>query len=222
MSDKMEGVFVPLKRESAAGRQHLHTLTAGAWLPFVVSLITGFIFGLVALVLAWQFRARSPLTWASVTAVLAMGLTWYQHQQHWFSLTKLEEVTGLDINRDGVVGDPAQLPPERKVHVSLEEIDSEGGNHTRYFDLPNESRMEELAIGLMIQHRPFTHREWSGAQGIFSDAEFRDLRRLLLQRGLIKPASEKDARQGFMLTLAGRKVLEQFLPEAPSPTGEMA
>jgi hypothetical protein len=44
----------------------------------------------------------------------------------------------------------------------------------------------------------------------------------LIKHELIRLASDKDPRQGFHLTLAGRKMLEQFLPDAPSPTGELA
>ena len=223
MTDKMEGVFVPLKRESPAGRQHLHTLTAGAWLPFMQSVITGFIAGLVTLVLAWLFRARSIWTWGGVTGVLAWGLTWYQHQRHWFSLTALEQATGLDLNRDGVIGDPRQVPPERIITVRMEEVNSDGAWHQQRFDLPaTETQMEELAVGILLQHRTFTHREWTGSAAPFSDAEFRDLRRELVKRELIRLTSDKDPRQGFKLTLAGRKMLEQFLPDAPSPTGDLA
>jgi hypothetical protein len=82
--------------------------------------------------------------------------------------------------------------------------------------------MEELAVGILLQHRTFTHREWTGSAAPFSDAEFRDLRRELVKRELIRLTSDKDPRQGFKLTLAGRKMLEQFLPDAPSPTGDLA
>jgi hypothetical protein len=221
MTDKMEGIFVPLKRESPSGRQHLHTLTAGAWLPFMVSIITGSIAGVITLVLASDLRARSPWSWTATIAVLAWGLTWLQHMKHWFSLTRLEEVTHMDINRDGVIGDPAQVPPERIIHVRMEETKADGAWHQQRFDLPaTAAQMEELAIGLMQQGRQFTNREWTGTSAPFSISEFQQLRRELIRRDLIKMSSDKDARQGYVLTLAGRKMLEQFLPDAPSPTGE--
>jgi hypothetical protein len=223
MTDKLEGsIFVPLKRESPAGRQHLHTLTAGAWLPFMVSIITGLICGVITLVLASDLRARSPWAWTSTIAVIAWGLTWLQHMKHWFSLTRLEEVTRLDLNQDGVIGEPQKIPSERVIHVRMEEVNNDGAWHQQRFDLPATSeQMEELAIGLMHQGLPFTRREWAGPNAPFSDAEFRELRRELIKRELVKMTSDHDARQGIKLTLAGRKMLEQFLPDAPSPTGEL-
>jgi hypothetical protein len=224
MTDKMEGVFVPLKRESPAGRQHLHTLTAGAWLPFMQSIITGFIAAMVTLVLTYNLRARSPWLWSGSLGVIAWGLTWLQHQRHWFSLTSLEQATGLDLNRDGVIGEPAQVPEKRIIHIRMEQIGLDKSWHQVDFDLPaaiTEAQMEELSIGILLQHQSFAHREWTGKDGPFSDGEFRDLRRELIKREMIRLTSDKDAHQGFHLTLAGRKMLEQFLPDAPSPIGQM-
>ena len=223
MTDKLEGsIFVPLKRESPAGRQHLHTLTAGAWLPLVQSFSTAIISGVITLVLTYDLRARSPWSWASAVAVIAWGVTWLQHQRHWFSLTALEEVTHLDLNRDGVIGEPAQVPPERIIHVRMDEV-QDGAFRQQRFDLPaTDTQMEELAIGILIQRRPFTHREWTGPSAPFTDPAFRSLRNELVRRELIKPASGADVRKGYMLTLAGRKLLSQFLPDAPSPIGELA
>jgi hypothetical protein len=198
--------------------QHLYTLTAGAWLPFMQSIITGFIAGMVALVIAFLCRAQSPWGWAAAIGVITWGLTWLQHQRHWLNLTSFEQATGLDLNRDGVIGRPTQVYAERTIHVRVEEVNSDGAWHQRRFDIPaTQTQMDELANGILLQHRSFTQREWTGADMPFSDAEFRELRKELIKREMIKLASDKDPRQGYHLTLAGRKMLEQFLPDAPSP-----
>jgi hypothetical protein len=223
MANRVDGVFVPIQRESPAGRQHLHTLTAGAWLPFLQSSLTGVITSTVVVVIAYALRARFPWSWGGALGVIAWALTWYQLQKHWFSLTALEQVTGLDINRDGVIGDPDQVPESRIIHVRMDETTKAGHFHQVRFDLPASStQMQELAIGVLQEGRPFTHREWTGAGAPFSDAEFRALRNEMIRRELMAPASGKDARQGYVMTDAGRQVLESFLPDAPSPTQETA
>jgi hypothetical protein len=222
MGDNVEGVFVPIKRESPAGRQHLHNLTAGAWLPIVQSFFTGFVSGMLTLVIASVLRARSPWNWVAGVFAVAWALAWFQHEKHWFSLTALEQVTGIDLNRDGVIGAPQSVPEERIIHVHMDEIKGGSYSQTR-FDLPaSESQMEELAIGILLQGKSFSHRKWTvGKDAPFSDDEFRKLRREFIQRELVQVAKGSNASQGFILTAAGEKLLKEFLPEAPSPTGEL-
>jgi hypothetical protein len=135
-------------------------------------------------------------------------------------LTKLEEVSHLDFNRDGIIGDPGQsrIPEERIIHIHEDEVKDNGHFEQHRYTLPaTESQMEELAIGILREDRPFAQREWIGSRRPFSDTEFRLLRNEMIRRGLLAPSSDKDSRQGFVLTVAGRKVLKEFLP---SPTGK--
>jgi HK97 family phage portal protein len=90
---------------------------------------------------------------------------------------------GLDLNGDGWIGRPGYGQPARgrfapALHVQVDEVTSEG--HVRVsklFDLPAaQSQLEELAEGLLRQHRPFTFREWTGKGKTFSDDQFEALR----------------------------------------------
>jgi hypothetical protein len=214
---EVPGVFVPIKRESPQGRQHLHTMEAGAWLPFAMATLTGLIFGVVSLALASLWRARHPWNWGISVSVIAMGFTWLQLIRHWFSLTALEEVTGLDLNRDGVVGEPEKQAFEdnpRVIKVHLDETKQDGHWQQTRFELhATDDQMRLLAEGMLELERPFTVREWCGAGRPFSGEEFARLRSEMIRNGLIEQASEKDPRRGYLLTKAGTALLADYLEE---------
>jgi hypothetical protein len=211
-------IFVPIERESPAGRQHLHTLTAGAWLPFMQASMGGFITFMVIGICGSVWRMRSPWSWGAVFGSLVWGFAWMALSRHWFSLTSLEQVTGIDLNRDGFIGTPPAAPvQDRTVHVRLSET-SKGNLHETRFDLPATfEQLHALADGLM-RGNTLSERNWTGAGRPFSINEFRVLRTEMYKRGLIGLSSPKDGRQGYELTRAGMAVMRQVL--SPPPGGE--
>ena len=91
-----------------------------------------------------------------------------------------------------------------EVHVDLYQ-----GNKSTHFDLPvSPAKLQVLASGL-LSGRPFAERPW---QTVFSSNEFRTLRGVMKDKGLIVPVSEKDARQGYVLSEAGRQFMRDLLP----------
>ena len=185
--------------------------------------MTGIIVFLVFLAMALTWRWRNPWSWAVITGALAWGFTWWQLVTHWFSLTKLEEVTGLDLNRDGVIGEPEEgwtpsAPTTednpRVIQVHLNEV-KEGGHWQQVrFELhATDEQMMMLAEGLLELERPFTVREWCGAGRPFSGEQFARLRAEMLQNELLVLASEKDPRRGYVLTKAGMALLTDFLTQ---------
>jgi hypothetical protein len=213
--DRTGTYFVPLPRESPAGRQHLHTVQAGAWLPLAQAVITGMILGLAALVIVWVFRARNPWTWGAGVFAISCSTTWLQHQRHWFSLTKLENLTGLDLNGDQTIGSRQEYePPE--VRVRLSEVSEVGHWREQTFSLPvTIDQLQELAEGITTG-RPFSEREWCGKGKPFSINQFRQLRIELLKRGCVA-VDPNDARQGFTWTRAGAALIR----EMASPTSRL-
>ena len=215
------GVFIPIQRESPKGRQHLHTMEAGAWLPFVQASLTGIILGVVILVCAFTWRWQDPWSWGAIIGALSWGITWMALQRHWFSLTALEEVTGLDLNRDGVIGEnqgagPAPLQPEdnpRIIQVRLNETRSNGHlvAQRRYEIHASDKQMAALAKGLIEDNRPFTVREWCGDGRPFSGVQFSRLRAEMMRAELLEMKSDKASQRGFVLTPAGEDFLTEFL-----------
>ena len=207
---------------SQSDRRYLHTLTAGAWLPVVQSLITGIIVFVLVLVIGLMFRFRSPWAWSVVIGGLAVVMTWFILAKHWYKLTDLETWTGIDFNRDGVIGDYLPNPTRRdEVRVYVSEITAAGhvtGNQ-KIIDFPcSGEQLQQLAEGL-LNGVPLAERGWTGAGRPFSTAGFRSVRAELIKRGLVALASDKDTRRGYVLTVAGRNILARLLEElSPSPT----
>jgi hypothetical protein len=207
-NQQAERVFIPLPRESAAGRQYLHTTTAGGWLPLIQATISGIITGAAVIVLAFVFRARDPWQWAGGAAVITWALTWLQLQRHWFNLTR----TGLDLNRDSVTGNQDNHGPE-EVRVRLSEVKENGHFQEHIFNLPGDlDQMQTLAEGL-TNGQPFSERLWTGAGRPFSVNQFKALRSELIKRGLLSLANSKDPRQGYNLTRVGLAFMRGFIQE---------
>ena len=112
-----------------------------------------------------------------------------------------------DVDIDKMIALELASHPDQlkgKVHVDLHE-----GYKSTHFDLPvSPAKLQVLASGL-LSGRPFAERPW---KTVFSSNEFRTLRGVMKDKGLIVPVSEKDARQGYTLSDAGRKFMRDVLP----------
>jgi len=201
----------------------LHTLEAGAWLPGVQSAISGVLAFVVVLAVALSGRWRSAFTWSVVAGVVASGLTWLYLVRHWLSLTGLERLTGLDLDNDGIIGEPKNAESSiQEIRVRVSEV-TEGGNYKEsIYALPLDSgQLSALAAG-MAEGLPLAESAWCGRGRPFSQREFRTLRAELTRRGLVALANPKDARQGYILTVAGRHVMAGIIESClPSPTEQV-
>lgn len=215
-------------QQKVSGQAYLHTREAAAYVPLLQSVFTGFLLALlvfIGLLLARVF-ILDALLWALVAWVLVVAAVWIGLQFHWFSLTNLERLTGLDINRDGVIAAPPASPARetrRTVQVlDIREVTPNGHLKitTARFDAP-EWKLVALAQGLLAG-KPFAERQWTGENGPFSQSEFDRLRAEMLQRGLLRQKSVKSKTQGYELTPAGRAVMQDFASRSPTPppTGE--
>ncbi len=210
-----ETVYVPTPQPS--NRQYLHTTTAGAWLPLAQATITGAILGLAVLVIGLMMRTRHPENIALVVGLLTWAATWLLLQRHWYSLTDLEKLTGIDLDGNGTVGRTRTEPPP-EVRVRISEVKDDGHFQQNVISLPASlDQLQTLAAGLLAGD-PFSERTWTGSGRPFSVNEFRALRTELLKRGLLAVASPKDARQGYVLTAVGRQGMRCFMPDSPTPT----
>lgn len=97
------------------------------------------------------------------------------------------------------------------VHIEVWETPT----RTTYFDLPAAKQQLEVLAASLINGGTFSERRWTGRTRPFSITQFRELRDVMLERKIIQQVSDKDPRQGYVLTLAGRAMMKRFLP---SPT----
>lgn len=197
-------------------KEFLHTFTAGAMLPLVQASITALIIGVSVLVIeVYMFDALDPFRVTIPATVIAWVATWLISVRRWFTLTNIERVVNLDINHDGQIGETKRAPV-KVVRVQIDRIRENGHiQQQSIIDLPiGEQELTTLARGLM-NHIPFSEKRWTGEGNLFSIDEFRALRSELIRRELLTLANEKDRRQGYTLTEAGRALMQQM---AASPT----
>ena len=198
---------------SYSEKQFLHTQTAAVIVPLMQSAVTGLIVLVVSIVLAYKLNARDLFTWPLVFGVVAFGGMWFLLTRRWISLTNIERMTGIDINRDGHVGTPKQATAPTVIR--FERV--EAGRYTsRDIRLSASDKvLNQLADGF-THGRPFTEREWTGAGKPFSSDGFRALRSEMLKAGLIEQKSEHDPRQGFQLTEDGEAWRKKYASTFPN------
>ena len=188
-------------------RSYLHTVTAGAVLPLIQAGVSALAAGTLMLFLLSSARTRTMFTWSGVVMVIVFILTWLYLQRHWLTLTA-EQITHLDLNQDGVIGEPET--------VRIEVTDrSDNAWHQSTYDFPaSKEQMEILAEGV-IAGTGFKEAYWTGAGAPFSQTKFRKLMAYLLNKGLIELVNEKSANQGYRLSVHGRPVFEHLAPPPP-------
>lgn len=121
---------------------------------------------------------------------------------------RVEEATGLDLNRDGHVGQPA-----RRVRL---EVSEDNGRHESYLDLPVDlDKLVPFARGVLAG-RPTSEREWTGSDGLLDQGQYRELRDELLLLGLSRWNNEAHKNQGWALTRKGEAVFRE-LAKTPLP-----
>jgi hypothetical protein len=197
--------IAPVEREE---RSYLHTTRAGVAVPFSQSVVTATIACLLFFAVAWAFGWRHVEKLGLMIFVVVLAWDWWSHRQRWFDLTRSNQpkVQIESVDHDN---DPAT---PRIVRIQIDKSEDGQVKQWKLFDLPaTDEQMSALATGLLNGHRPFSEREWAGAGRPFSSNEFRDLRAELIKRELITLKSEKDPRQGYVLTDDGKSVFEQFL-----------
>jgi hypothetical protein len=217
MSDYWRQKFFEAKAEKdlpesprESDRRHLFTFVSGVGLPVAQAAISGAFFGVCAGFYAWLLHWGEA--WKLGVGVgLAVALfSWLAFIVRWSDLTgPIERVSGIDINRDGLIGDPVR--PSIRVEVVEDE-----GRAMKFIDLPGDAGALRMLADGLLSGLSFSEAQWSGHNRPFSRAEFRELRAELVARGLLRPASDKDRRQGFDLTPSGRAVMRHFASESGS------
>jgi len=104
-------------------------------------------------------------------------------------------------------------------HVTRSVVSVELHDHDRgrwaFADLPcTPEQASELARGLLAG-RSFSEADWTGQGRPFTRPQFRELRGVLLERGILCWRSPDTPQQGVMLTVAGRQVFRRLGEELP-------
>lgn len=132
---------------------------------------------------------------------------WAERARYYESKAGLAAAThDMDLDRLAALG-LIQHETRERVRVDVHQ-----GTATRHFDLPVSLVKLRVVAQRLADGQPFTSRALAD---VLTDGEIRALRGAMRTRQLIEPVSDKDTRQGFTLTEAGRAVMASLLP---SPT----
>jgi hypothetical protein len=202
--------------QRVAAQEYLHTPRAGTIVPILQSIISGLLVGIPVWVMAAWAGIMDAWMFGAVTFFLVTGGAWALLLRHWYSLTSLEQMTGLDLNRDGKIGAGKPQVHEVRIRMSGEK---DGHFRETISNLPaSPEQMQKLAEGILGNPPvPFTVRQWCGDKKPFSDSQFVELRTALLKartfdnEPLLVASSDKGARRGFEFTQQGLEVLQGFL-----------
>ena len=192
-------------------RQFLHTQTAGVVVPLLQAFITSALLALAVLIVSFVCGWWNG--WKLAVAVFGVMplVAWVYLQRRWLVLTA-ERVFQRDFDGGGSGVSPGSASAEpHVVKVQVNHIREGGHLQVDLMDLPcTASQLQKLAEGL-LNGVPFIEGAWKGKYKPFSEAEFRNLRDVMLARELIKMRSVKDTRQGFELTEEGWAVMKGAL-----------
>ena len=179
------------------------------FIVLLAAALTGVILGLSMGTLAWLLEWSRPWAFGLGTWALTIAAAWLLLLRR--SLRIIEGVLGLDLDRDGVIGEPANP------RIIIMDQTDKGATEGMILDrLPGgEAKFARMAAGI-IRGQPFAERFWTGKNGPYSLSEWRDLRDYLLLRGLLDWKSELDHRQGVDLQPAGKALVRRYATLLPS------
>ena len=203
-------------------RGYLHTLVAGAWLPFAQATITATVCAVCLWIVLWiVFDMIDPHKPAIVLFVIVWVYMLIKLQRHWLSLTAVEKFFQRDINGDGVIGDVVveQKPepaPRRRVVIDLAQISDGGSYQSNTINFPGtDEQLYTFAQGLS-NGMALSEKTWTPESKLYSIADYRELKTVMFANGLIEYVSEADKRQGIRLTDKGTAMMKE-ITASPTP-----
>lgn len=212
-SDQDRGYFTPKLTPNPAKRLGLFimdTFEAKPHILFILAALTGFLLGLCAGVIAWLAGWGAPWAWFIASWVFSTAVTWLALLGR--VLRVAEAVLGVDLDRDGVIGDPNRIrlqPAEVSPTTRIDLIDERDGYQVQRAELPIDP--ERLAlVSYQVQHgAPFSHG-LAGAGKPLSRSQYESLRDYMLSRSWLTWRNPYSPKDGLELTLAGRSVVRHY------------
>lgn len=190
--------------------QHDPAMTRWVRLPLAQAVICGFFAawlptGIAVVVIIWTeaggwWLAAVPATLVFSTLALS-GVAWYTL----FILDRktlmfIERFIGVDLNRDGSVGEPEWIRGEvtdkdRRQRIKVE------------FPFPKD-RLRAVAVAILRDGAAFSRR---GLSNVISETQFRTLQQEFLKRGLCYWKNPESEQQGVDLSPGGRAFLRMYI-----------
>lgn len=190
-------------------RQHYQSVMVGVWVPCLQALVSSAaVSGLIAL-LCIQFKWSFVLVPGSFFIVFIT--TWLFRLSDWRQLIwSLENSLQLDINQDGVQGEPE---PEHSytLKVPILSADRRSGQFATFPASPRQ--MKYLGVQMMKPGASFSESYLCG--DVISRKELSQIRAEMLARGLAVWRSPRDTARGIILTSGGHSCMKFFSSMTP-------
>jgi hypothetical protein len=174
--------------------------------PLLMAGVTGMLSLILALWLWWEFDWLPD--WTPIAAfVLVSGGVWiWRLQKHDSMLTAAEEITRLDLNRDGMIGRPSIEPQEANITYTES---TPGGLHMER-DTLKISPAELAFIGqeVILEGRPFSKAIADGET--ITENRFRDIQAIMRDKGYARYKNPTAPKQGAELTKKGEATLRWY------------
>ena len=200
--------YVPYRQvPQVADKKFLHQREAGFDVIFLQTVAVALLSFLALAVLGYVWRWRNMWQIASTVAVVLTLVYWLLSLVRWNVNSWVESATGLDLNHDGVIG-KQEAPQRASLRVTVNTVKENGHYQSQVLELPGEAEsLARMAAGV-LRGLPFTESQWAGKNKPFSVPEFRELRGLMLKRGLAEYVNAKAPQQGIVLSASGKAVFE--------------
>lgn len=179
-----------------------------AGLAGITGVFLGAALGVIASLAGWP----KPWAWAGAGFVLFSALAWLLLMGR--SLRVIEQALGVDIDRDGFIGQPLIVSGAPLVdRVELQQADGLAGER---LTLPVNREQMIAASVAMVEGANFGHN-LSGPGQPFSRSDFESLRDLLIRRGYAKWVSTHARNRGVYLTGKGQALVKGYASLAKAP-----
>jgi len=185
-------------------RETYQTVRVAVWIPLLQALASGGLLGALAASVLYYLGASSKLILAGAMAALVASGVWLTGLRWWRRMVETID-SGQAVEVLPYSYGELEEPEPYSVRI---EMASDNGRHTRYINLPvSPGKLRQLANGL-ISGKSFTEASWCGSGGIFTRAEFVQLRDEMLTRGLLELNSPGYPARGYHLTRGGYAAIQ--------------
>lgn len=182
-------------------KSYLHSRVAGVEVPLAQSVIAGVVVGVPVAVIALLLHAYRWWAYGIVVWLVVQAVAWFVNNRHWFSLTRLEELTGIELDgKPGIGREP--------IRIELGSNPTPNTRRNQYLEVPCEpEQLSALARGI-LNGTSLAEAKWTGKGKPFGLPAFRKLRAYLAGVGLVV---QDDKTGDWSFTEDGLCFLERYL-----------
>jgi hypothetical protein len=202
---------VPPQPTRYSDKAFLHTPQAAVGVPILLALVTSCAIMAGTATFIWLIGGYEYVKPVVASGVATFIVSWLAFQLRWVNLTKLEEITGLEL--DGRPGIGAQ-PRTGSVRVQVDTVQENGHiGVTKQFDISaSPAQLKALCIGLHDLGKSLAEEEWSPLEEKlpFSLKQIRIVKDEMKTRGIIVYVNAKIKNLGYTETIVGRKIIEKW------------